>query len=197
MLTCNKHPEEQAVAQCEICGDSICEECRKKTNAFAKMYGVLCPDCCKMQLNKEVDFYTQRKKSRITRLITVAILFVVGVVLLAICGPVGDGGIVTAILAILALICCSIGPIIWVKNKHKEAHDAWEEEHGTKYNVSTTMTGDVKVERDKGDVSLGILVILCLAFGLILSPVSMVILLIGIVSDTKEVKLLKSCVDSM
>ena len=51
------------------------------------------------------------------------------------------------------------------------------------------MDGNVKVKRDKGDTSLGFLALIMMAFGILISPVVIIITLIGTVNAAKSAKL--------
>ena len=188
-MNCERHPDREAVAKCNECGAPICAECAEKTSVLRESCGTLCIDCCKSELQGIADYYAAKKSKRLRNMILMTVFYIIGIVLLAICGPVGGGGLVTAIIALAAVVCCGIGPLIWVANRHKEAHDAYEERNGVTYNVQSTWDGNVKVKRDKGDTSLGFLALIMMAFGILISPVVIIITLIGTVNAAKSAKL--------
>ena len=188
-MNCERHPDKVAVARCSECGEPVCAECAEKTSALRESYGTLCLDCYRSEVQGIADYYAAKKSRRLRNMILMTVFYVIGIVLLAICGPVGGGGLITAVIALAAVVCCGIGPIIWVANRHKEAHDAYEERNGVTYNVKSTWDGNVKVEREKGNTVLGFLILIMMVFGILISPFVIIITLIGVINAAKKVKM--------
>lgn len=187
-MKCSKHTDRDAVAQCANCGAGVCSECAKATEDLRESCGTLCVNCYSAELQETAAFYRSRKNKKIKRVIISTILYIIGVVLLimgsvASASSANDGSNVLYIL--VGILLCGIFYGITMFKKAKEEHEEHERKHGASYTIT-----DTGVYRDTG---LGTKIIyFCIGtlFGVVITPIKVIVDILDIVNYTKDAKAL-------
>ncbi|MDE7439786.1 MAG: MFS transporter [Clostridia bacterium] len=190
-MKCALHTNKDAVAQCEQCGAGICEDCAQATAPLRDSCGSLCIDCYCNEIQGAVDYYTKRKKQRLTRIIVSIILYICGVVLY-VCSRFSDSLLTSWLMILAALLLCGLFTgISWAKFSRK-SQDDYDREHGATYVIT-----DTGVHRDRGWGVVIIFFLIGLFFGVIVTPIRVIIDGVGIKKDKRTINELYADMNSV
>lgn len=108
-MSCDRHPDRPAVAQCEECGASICEDCVEATEFAVEQFGTLCVKCTQDKCYEAIEIFKKDSKKRLTRIIISVILYIIGAALI-ISGISGidSGNIDIVIMIPIGIILCGL-----------------------------------------------------------------------------------------
>ena len=159
-MNCVTHEKRPAVANCDCCGDPICESCYNDF-ALPDDEGHLCAECYKEELRSEAAEASALKQMVKKELIFIIIGLIVGLAIgIYLAVAYGTVGIVA--LVFLPFIFGSLLTIIKkIKNEYAE-------------------------ERTEGDDTNWITLIFVIIFNLALSPVTTIVLFFQRISDIKK-----------
>ena len=176
-MKCAKHTNKDAVAQCEQCGAGICADCVQATAPLRDSCGTLCVECCRSEMQDAADYYTKRKKQRLTRIIVSLILYICGVILYA-CISLSGSMLTSYLMMFGALLLCGLFTgISWAKFS-RTSQDDYDRKHGATYVIT-----DTGVHRDRGWGVVIIFFLIGLVFGVIVTPIRIIIDGVGIKKD--------------
>lgn len=170
-MKCEKHPNNDAVAQCTECGTGICKECAENTKELREYHGTLCIDCYTDHI-KHALYNTNEDLKKIKRKIKGKLIFyLIGLICVAI------GGIMlltnnaenAEAFIVFGVFFCGIYMGIAGWKTASEGYAEQEEKYGATY----TVTSDGSVYRDQGWGIKIIFFLISLAFGIIATPISL------------------------
>lgn len=180
-MKCSRHPDKDAVTQCQSCNAYMCETCSEATKILQDYCGTLCIDCCIKLLKEELAAYT-KERGRIIRNIIFNILFyIAGWAVIIVATQVG--GVLGFLILICGLILCGIyvGLTGWANAA--AAHDEKEARYGPSYKVEGK-----KVVRDNGTGQKAANFIVCALFGVIVTPIGIIKNIVWLVRSKKDVE---------
>ncbi len=164
-MKCGKHPNSDAVGQCESCGIGVCKSCLENTKELREPCGVLCLDCYNSNIVSALEYYNTQHKNKKKHLIIKIICYAVGLLMILI-GSLSS----TILLNILGFVMCGIYIGIAGWNAGKDTQEEYDKKHGATYYIT-----DTGVHRDTG---LGVKILMFaifISFGLIATPISCII----------------------
>ena len=170
-MKCEKHINEEAVAQCQNCGSYLCQTCSEATADAKESFGSLCLDCYKEKLVEMGSFYYEKKKKTKSKLIFSIVTFAIGLVIAAVFGIqlLADSTNSEALTYfIIGYALCGVLPAWNAWKKATEEKDEHDRIHGATYKVNAN--GDVVRDTDL-PVKL-VVVLFTLVFGPLASIVT-------------------------
>ncbi len=177
-MNCARHPARQAVGQCSQCGAYVCDECMQATKPLQEEEGTLCVDCYQRKLRSAAEYFRVKRKKRRKKVIISVIMYLIGIIVLAI-GFTSEGTkLVTCV--ILGIILCGIYTAIAGWRTGREAYEDYELKHGASYTVT-----DSGVYRNTGFFGKLLMFLLGAVLGVIVTPISVITNIVGMSSDKK------------
>ena len=183
-MNCTRHPNRPAVAQCQNCGAYVCKECTNATKALRETAGVLCTDCSSQAVNAAADNVRKKRNKRLRRIILSIIFYFIGVIFFISALASGAQGAQLVVMIIVSIILCGLYTAIAGWRAAREAHEEHEMRHGASYTITSS-----GVYRDTGFGSKLIFFLLGAAFGIIVTPISVIKNIIGMASDKKTINM--------
>ncbi len=169
-MKCEKHTNNDAVAECTQCGVTICKECAENTKNLREYCGALCLDCYANNIMHALLDTKEELRKIGQKLKIKMILYFIGLICIAIgCVGIATNNVDLSQLFIpFGVIFCGIYMGIAGWKAAKESVDDYDSKHGATYTVSS----DGSVYRDEGLGMKIVFFILSVAFGIIATPIS-------------------------
>lgn len=183
-MNCTRHPNRSAVAQCRHCGAYVCKECATATKALRESEGVLCVDCYTQALNEAAANVRKKRNRRLRRIILSIIFYFIGVIVFISAIASGAEGTQFVVMIIISVILCGLYTAIAGWRAAREAHREHELKHGASYTITSS-----GVYRDTGFGAKLLMFLLGAAFGIIVTPISIIKNIAGMVSDKKTINM--------
>ena len=192
-MKCSRHPDKEAVAQCTSCGKYICKTCSDVTAPFHHETGTICIDCCKSILGDLRSYYEKTISNNIKKIIVSIIFYAIGAVLLIMSLKVllSEGFVMLMNPVILAMfvggiVLCGFYTGISLKKTAEEDFKEYERKHGAQYTI--TENG---IYREKGTGTKILYFFGGTVFGVVLTPIMLIVYAIAISVNKKKLKSLK------
>ena len=177
-MNCARHPDRTAVAQCTECGAYLCADCAETTKPLQEEEGTLCIDCYQKKLRAAAEHFMENRKKRLKKVIVSIIMYALGILTVAI--GLTSEGVKMVVCLVLGVILCGIYTAISGWRTGEKAHEEYELKHGASYTVT-----DSGVYRDTGFLTKLLMFLLGAAFGVIVTPISVITNLVGMKSDKR------------
>lgn len=177
-MKCSRHNDRDAVAQCASCGVGVCAECADSTADLRNSCGTLCIDCYCNEMQGTADYYRKDMIKRIIRIIVSGLLYIFGMI--AIICAVAEKEYV--ICAVGILMCGVYTGITWFRTA-KAQHEEYERTHGVTYDINA----DGSITRNEGWLKKILFFVIGTLFGVVVTPVRIVIDGLGIKKDKRYI----------
>ena len=180
-LKCAKHTDRDAVAQCDECGAEICAQCAEATAILRDECGTLCMGCFSKKAGETLDYWKEKRKPRLTRLIVSIVLYVIGLILL-IMGIAKFG----FLFILLGIILCGIYTgLTWRKGANEKRK---KKEHAAGL---TRLFTKEKPEKQESVWKKILFFLLGIILGVFITPVRIVIDAIALSKDQRIINQIK------
>lgn len=189
-MYCFKHPGRVAATTCRSCGSPVCAECAEKTAPLRENYGVLCLDCARKETEEAIDFYRDKKKKSLKRLIISTILYVFGIA--TIIAGIAEGVDQAYVMLLVGVIMCGFYTGMTWRKAAQDSHDDYERKHGATYTVT-----DNGVYKEDGFWMKLIFFLIGVALGVVITPIRFFIDLFSARSTGKTIKELQAYANSL
>lgn len=191
-MNCAKHPNRAAVGQCSRCGAYVCDKCAEATRPVRDEVGTICVDCYCRGLKESAEELRANRRKRLRKIIISAILYALGILsIIAVIVTKSEGGQLIAGIVIGAILCgLYLGIAGW--RAGKQLHEEHERKHGVSYTIT-----DSGIYRDTGFWGKLGGFLLYAAFGVVVTPISIIVNIVGMKKDKTTAELLEQEAESV
>lgn len=166
-MKCAKHDDADAVGQCVQCGAGICADCAEALEPFSS-HGMRCANCVEMAYRSNIADTEKENKKLLRNNIISIVLYLIGVLLIAIAIP--DFNSDSVILIIAGVVCCGIFTGITGWSTMKQVNDEYEEKHGAEY-----VMDENGIHKNTHFISKLLFFIFGLAVGVLWTPIRIIL----------------------
>ena len=191
-MNCARHPNRAAVGQCSQCGAYVCDECAEATKSVRDEAGTVCVNCYCRGLEAGAEELMANCRKRLRKIIISTILYAIGIMLIvSVIVTKAEGGQLVAGIVVGAILCgIYLGIAGW--RAGKQAHEEHERKHGVSYTIT-----DSGVYRETGFWGKLFGFLLYAAFGILITPISIIVNIVGMKKDKMNAELIEQEVQSV
>ena len=170
----------------------MCDKCAEATRSVRDEVGTICVDCYCRGLQEGAEELRANRRKRLRKIIISAILYVIGILsIIAVIVTKAEGGQLITGIVIGAILCgLYLGIAGW--RAGKQLHEEHERKHGVSYTIT-----DSGIYRDTGFWGKLGGFLLYAAFGVVVTPISIIVNIVGMKKDKTTAELLEQEAESV
>lgn len=105
-MKCSRHSDRDAVAQCQECGAYICADCAKATKGARESRGTLCVNCYVKALREVRAQYARSLSKHVPTIVISAILYVIGLFAIILGATSANEGVEKSMIIVIGMGIC-------------------------------------------------------------------------------------------